>query len=137
MTNEPNKSSGNTRPVIGQTLLQLGATKKKNVVVNYLLLNMAKLMVATITPDDKFTKDVQKAADQTRRRLLASHSEDELKPIKIMNDTAVAMARKLANCDDVDRLQNYLEYMNRLLKNEVYVVEDVENPEEYGLKPNV
>ncbi|QHV97968.1 hypothetical protein [Spirosoma endbachense] len=135
--NQTNKSSVNTRPVIGQSLLQLGATKKKNTVVNYLLLNMAKLMLTSVAADDKFTSAVKEAADKTKARLLASHTEEELKPIQIMNDVAIQMVRKLSQCESVDSLNACRHYMEELANNRVMIMENVENPEKYGLNPNV
>lgn len=120
----------------GYEPVHLGATKKKNLLVNYVLTQMAVLMLSELRPDDKFTRSVQEAADKTRKRLQASHTEDELKPIKIMADTAVKMAEKLAACEDVDTLNACLNYMEELTAGRVMIMADVENPEAYGLTPN-
>lgn len=134
---KPKTPKTTNKPVIGESIVTLGKTKKDNLVVNYLLLNMAKLMLANLNPDDKYTRLVQETADRAKTRLQASHTEDELAPIKLMSDTAVAMARKLARCEDVAQLEASLSYMQRLLEGEVYVVDDVANPEDHGLTPNV
>ncbi|SFD47546.1 hypothetical protein [Spirosoma endophyticum] len=104
--------------------IQLGATKKKNVVINYILQQMAVLMLAETRPDDKFTRAVQEAADKTRKRLLASHTEDELKPIMIMKDVAVGMALKLTTVESFDALNLCRHYMEELTAGRVIIMEN-------------
>ncbi|RAJ94224.1 hypothetical protein LX87_04109 [Larkinella arboricola] len=113
------------------------ATKRKNRVVAYILEQMALTMLAQIKPDGPFNKMLVNAAEENRKKLVATHSPDEYKPILMMRDAAVQMAHKLAGCDDVDTLNACLHYMQQLNEGKVMIMDDVDNPEAYGLTPNV
>lgn len=115
----------------------VGATKKQSQVVTYLLHETAKLILAKTQPGGTNGKVLLKAAEESRKALIASHKPDELKPIFQMRDTITGLISKLVNANDVDTLVAYEHYLSALLRNEVLVVEDVPNPEAYGLKPNI
>ena len=106
------------------TTLQIGQTKKENLVVNYILLNMAKLMLANVAPDDKLTRMVRETAEEIKRRIQASHTEEELVPVKAMTEAAVAMARMLGQCKNIDALHRCRHYMDELAANRVLIMED-------------
>lgn len=124
----------NTRSIAAPAM---GATKRKNLVVAYVLENMAATMLATINPNGPLNKKLVDAAEETRKMLVSSLSPEEFRPIKLMRDAAVQMAHKLAGCDDVDMLDACLHYMEQLNEGKVMIIQEVANPEAYGLKPNV
>jgi hypothetical protein len=115
----------------------IGSTKKKNLVVAYILENMALTMLAEIKPDGPFSKLLVKAVEENRKKLVSFHSPDEFRPILTMRDAAVLMARKLAGCDNVETLNACLHYMEQLNEGKVMIMDDVENPEAYGLQANL
>ncbi|WP_138993944.1 hypothetical protein [Larkinella sp. C7] len=131
------KMAETPKALMGATpTVAMGATKKKNLVVAYLLENMALTMLTEIRPNGRAAKLLVDAASEARRQLMTAHTPDEFAPILTMKNAAVLMARKLAGCEDVETLNTCLHYMEQLNEGKVMIMEDVADPEAYGLKPN-
>ncbi len=90
--------------------------KKK--VVTYLLHNMALTLLAD-TPNDTLVK---KSAEKHRGKLFGTLTPEEREPIIMMRDAVLAFAWKLANCEDVDTLNQTYSYLKQLNAGEVWVI---------------
>ncbi|MGA0558308.1 hypothetical protein ACO2Q8_16735 [Larkinella sp. VNQ87] len=95
-------------------------TGQKNKVIQYLVQNVALVMLAKTESEPS----IRKAADKHRAKLLSELTPEEHAPIFLMRDILLKLANRLVNCQSVDDLTHTEHLIQELIAGRVLIVDE-------------